>query len=218
MSIPGTGVAHPAGGNQGLPGIRARPVGHGVGDAAGKRCLVGYRPCRAPTSSAKHSPPPYAAHLNGGPVAVGMLFAAYSIGAAAASLAVAALPDPLQHRLMPLLASGTGVPLPDCLADPPLPVVVALFALSGAASGYHVVANPSFMLRAPDTHRGQTVGFAITTMQATQGAGVAPGGLATEVLAPHLTTAAAGAVGVLAATALATRWRALHHPDMTSPA
>ncbi|WP_158839277.1 hypothetical protein [Saccharothrix deserti] len=109
---------------------------------------------------------PYSAHLGGGPAVVGILFAAYSTGCAAASLAVAALPEPVQLRLMPLLAIGTGVPLLGCLFDPPLTVVVGLFVLSGAASSYHVIAQPTFVLRTPDAHRGQTVGFAITAMQA----------------------------------------------------
>lgn len=174
------------------------------------RVLVGYAALSGTYIVGEALAAPYSAHLSGGPVAVGMLFAAYSAGCAAASLAVAALPEPTQHRLMPLLAIGTGIPLLGCLADPPLPVVVALFTLSGAASSYHVVANPSFVLRVPDAHRGQAVGFAITAMQAAQGVGVALGGMAAEVLAPHLVTGAAGVVGVLAATALAARWRTLH--------
>ncbi|WP_230572120.1 MFS transporter [Saccharothrix luteola] len=138
-----------------------------------------------------------------------MFFAAYSAGCAAASLAVAALPEPVQLRSMPLLAVGTGVPLLGCLFDPPMPVVVGLFVLSGAASSYHVVAQPTFVLRTPDAHRGQAVGFAITAMQAAQGTGITLGGLAAELFDPHIVTGTAGAVGVIAATLLAGRWRTL---------
>ncbi|MFT7839780.1 MFS transporter [Saccharothrix sp. BKS2] len=171
--------------------------------------LVGYAALSGTYIVGEALAAPYAAHLGGGPAVVGVLFAAYSAGCAAASLAVAALPESVQLRLMPLLAVGTGVPLLGCLADPPLPVVVGLFALSGAASGYHVVAQPTFVLRTPDAHRGQAVGFAITAMQTAQGIGITLGGLAAERTAPHLVTGAAGGVGVVAALVLAARWRAV---------
>jgi MFS family permease len=171
--------------------------------------LVGYAALSGTYIVGEALAAPYSAHLGGGPAVVGILFAAYSAGCAAASLGVAALPEPVQLRLMPLLAIATGVPLLGCLFDPPLPVVVGLYVLSGAASSYHVVAQPTFLLRTPDAHRGQAIGFAITAMQAAQGAGVAVGGLASELLDPHIVTGAAGAVGVVAATLLAARWRTL---------
>ena len=173
--------------------------------------LVGYAALSGTYIVGEALAAPYSAHLGGGPAVVGMLFAAYSAGCAAASLAVAALPEPVQLRLMPLLAIGTGVPLLGCLGDPSLPVVVVLFVLSGAASSYHVVAQPTFVLRTPDAHRGQAVGFAITAMQFAQGVGVTLGGLAAELVPPHIVTGAAGAIGVASATVLAARWRTLQN-------
>ncbi|NUT94099.1 MAG: MFS transporter [Saccharothrix sp.] len=171
--------------------------------------LVGYAALSGTYIVGEALAAPYAARLGGGPATVGMLFAAYSAGCAAASLGIAALPEPVQLRLMPLLAIGTGIPLLGCLIDPPLSVVVGLFVLSGAASSYHVVAQPTFVLRTPDAHRGQAVGFAIAAMQTAQGVGVALGGVAAEIQGPHIVTGTAGAVGVVAATLLATRWRTL---------
>ncbi|MGM1060625.1 MFS transporter [Saccharothrix sp. Mg75] len=167
--------------------------------------LVGYATLSGTYILGEALAAPYSARLGGGPATMGMLFA----GCAAASLAIAVLAEPVQLRLMPLLAIGTGVPLPGCLFDPPLPVVVGLFVLSGAASSYHVVAQPTFVLRAPDAHPGQAIGFAVATMQAAQGTGVTLGGLAAELVDPHVVTGAAGAVGVVAATLLAGRWRTL---------
>ncbi|WP_447008478.1 MFS transporter [Saccharothrix isguenensis] len=171
--------------------------------------LVGYAALSGTYIVGEALAAPYSARLGGGPATVGLLFAAYSAGCAAASVAVAVLAEPVQLRLMPLLAIGTGVPLLGCLFDPPLPMVVGLFVLSGAASSYHVVAQTTFVLRAPDAHRGQAIGFAVATMQAAQGTGVTLGGLAAELVDPHVVTGAAGAVGVVAATLLAGRWRTL---------
>ncbi|MGW4211001.1 MFS transporter [Lentzea sp. NPDC004789] len=149
---------------------------------------------------------PYAARLGAGPAAVGAIFAAYAAGAAAGMLLVARLGQRPQLRLMPWLAIAACAVLVPAALRPGLVVSVGLFALSGAASAYHLVANTTFVRAVPDSSRGQAFGLAVTALRVSQGLGVALAGLAAETLAAHLVVAAAGALGVLAAGGAATAW------------
>jgi predicted MFS family arabinose efflux permease len=151
---------------------------------------------------------PYAAALGGGPVGVGLLFAAYAAGASAGMLVVARLPEARRLRGMPPLVVASCAPLVVCLADPPLPLVVLLFLASGIGSAYHVVASTTFVLGVPDDRRGQAFGLAVTALKVSQGLGVALAGLAAEAVAVHLVVAAAGALGVLAGLGAIWMWRA----------
>jgi predicted MFS family arabinose efflux permease len=150
---------------------------------------------------------PYAASLGAGPAGVGLLFGAYAAGAAAGMLVVAHLNERLQLRVMPWLAIAACAVLVPAALRPGLVVSVGMFALSGAASAYHLVANTRFVRAVPDSSRGQAFGLAVTALRVSQGLGVALAGLAAETIAAHLVVAAAGALGVLAACGAATLWR-----------
>ncbi|WP_394619289.1 MFS transporter [Lentzea sp. JNUCC 0626] len=149
---------------------------------------------------------PYAAHLGAGPAGVGMIFGAYAAGAAAGMLVVAHLPERLQLRLMPWLAIAACAVLVPAALRPGLVVSVGMFALSGAASAYHLVANTRFVRAVPDESRGQAFGLAVTALRVSQGVGVALAGVATETITVHRVVAAAGALGVLAAGGAAILW------------
>lgn len=150
---------------------------------------------------------PLADQLGGGPVAAGLLFAAYPAGCALASLVVATRAESTQLRALPVLAAATSVPLIACAPHPGLAALVLLFALAGAASAYHAIASPTFALWTPDASRGQVYGLAVTTLKLAQGLGVAAAGLAAERLAAHQVVAAAGVLGLLAAVAVGALWR-----------
>lgn len=162
---------------------------------------------------------PYAAQLGAGPAGVGSIFAAYAAGAAAGMLLVAHLRGRTQLRLMPWLAIAACAVLVPAALRPGLVVSVGLFALSGAASAYHLVANTTFVRAVPDSSRGQAFGLAVTALRVSQGIGVALAGLAAETLAVHLVVAAAGALGVLAAGGAAILWwlSAASRSDAPSP-
>jgi MFS family permease len=150
---------------------------------------------------------PLADGLGGGPVAAGLLFAAYPAGCALASLVVATRPEATQLRALPVLAVATSAPLIACALDPGLPVLVLVFVASGAASSYHAIASPTFALWTPDEARGQVYGLAVTALKIAQGLGVAVAGLAAEHLPPHQVVAVGGVLGVLAALGVGVLWR-----------
>jgi predicted MFS family arabinose efflux permease len=150
---------------------------------------------------------PYAAELGGGPTLVGLLFAGFAAGAVAGMLVLTRLPGPTQLRVLPLLAIGSCLPLVLCLVDPPAPIVVLLFVLSGFASGYQVTASTTFMRSVPDDRRGQAFGLAVTALKVSQGVGVGLAGIVAEQLSPHGTVALAGVVGVAAAAGAGRLWR-----------
>jgi MFS family permease len=149
---------------------------------------------------------PYAAQLGAGPAGVGSIFGAYAAGAAVGMLLVARLSGPRQLRAMPWLAIAACAVLVPATLRPGLAVSLGLFALSGAASAYHLVANTWFVRAVPDSSRGQAFGLAVTALRVSQGAGVALAGLAAESFAAHQVVAAAGALGVLAASGAAILW------------
>jgi MFS family permease len=156
---------------------------------------------------------PYAAELGAGPTAVGLIFAAYAAGCAAASVAVPRLPEPTQLRSVPPLVVGACAPLLVCLLHPPLPVVVAVFVLSGAASAFFVVVSATFNRLVPDTSRGLALGLARTTFRVAQGFGVALAGVVAQAAPPHLVVAGAGGAGILAALAVTAVWAAAGGPQ-----
>ncbi|MFD9697789.1 MFS transporter [Lentzea sp. NPDC059081] len=149
---------------------------------------------------------PYAAGLGAGPAGVGMIFGAYAAGAAAGMLLLARLGERRQLRLMPWLAIAACAVLIPVALRPGLPVSLVLFALSGAASAYHLTANTRFVRSVPDASRGQAFGLAVTALRVSQGVGVALAGTAADTLAVHQVVAAAGALGVLAASGAAVVW------------
>ncbi|MCG8927187.1 MFS transporter [Lentzea sp. CC55] len=149
---------------------------------------------------------PYSAQLGAGPAGVGLIFGAYAAGAAIGMLLVARLDHQRQLRLMPWLAIAACAALVPAATQPGLALSVTMFALSGAASAYHLIANTTFVRAVPDSSRGQAFGLAVTALRVSQSLGVALAGVAAERLAAHLVVAAAGALGVLAAGGAALVW------------
>jgi predicted MFS family arabinose efflux permease len=220
-----------------LLGVRPRPASAGSADvvrrnwgsdlAAGARLVATTPRLRALIAFACVSgiyiagealAAPYAAELGGGPTLVGLLFAGFAAGAVAGMLVLARFSDETRLRALPMLAVASCLPLVLCVADPPAVVVVALFVISGFASGYQVTASTTFMRLVPDDRRGQAFGLAVTALKVSQGVGVGVAGLLAEDFGAHGTIALAGIVGVAAAAAVGWLWRAAGGGSAALPA
>ena len=162
---------------------------------------------------------PYAAHLDAGTAAVGLLLAANPLGAAVGIVALTRLVAPdARPRLLGPLAVGSCVPLIGSALDPPLPVVIGLWVVSGLCCAYQVPANAAFVAAVADAHRGQAFGLAVTALRATQGLGVLVAGVLAQATSPPGAVALSGGVGVLAALAAGGAWRrARRTADVRSP-
>lgn len=157
---------------------------------------------------------PYAHEIGGGAGAAGLLLAAAPAGTAAGMLLLGRLvPPSTRLRWMAPMAVLACVPLLPSGWHPGLGWTLALWALSGAASAYHLTANAAFVRGLPDRSRGQAFGLAATALRISQGGGILLAGVAAEHVGSGQAIAAAGALGVLAAAGAGTAWR---HADRSA--
>ncbi|MFD7654323.1 MFS transporter [Actinosynnema sp. NPDC059797] len=150
---------------------------------------------------------PYADEIGEGTAAVGLLLAANPAGTVVGTVLVARLDERLRVRLMGPLAVAACAVLVLCAARPGLALTVVLWALSGAASGYHVVARTLFVRLVPDEHRGQCLGLAGTALRTAQGGGIVLAGLAATATSAASVIAVAGGLGVLGALLATGAWQ-----------
>lgn len=157
---------------------------------------------------------PYAATLDAGPAAVGLLLAATPAGVLAGTLLYArALPTPRRAALLGPLATGAGLPLIACALHPGLVLTCLLWASSGAATAYQVQVVTEFVTIVPPDIRGQGIALATAGLLAAQGLGLLAGGALTQISTPTTAIALTGAAAVAAAAALtATRHHAAAPP------
>jgi hypothetical protein len=206
------------------------PHGGHLGElAAGVRLVFGDRGLRRLTFyawlAAFHVAPaavvaPYAAKHGGGPVAVGVLLAAWAAGAGVSMTVITVRvrePD-RRMRLLGPLAVLASAPLILCVFDPVLPLAGLLWAVSGAGSGYQLAANVAFVSAVPNSRRGQAFGLVSTGLLAGQGAALLVAGALAEAVSPSLVVAGFGLGGTVAALALATLPRRPNtaHPTSTA--
>lgn len=150
---------------------------------------------------------PYAAQIQGGTLAVGLLLAANPVGAVLGMLILKSVrPDWRLRPMGPLAVATCAVLLPTAWA-PPLAVTVALWIANGLFSSYDMVANTTFVQIVPDASRGQAIGLAVAAMTTAQGVGVVAGGLLAQVITPALVIGIAGLGGTVAALAASAAWR-----------
>lgn len=150
---------------------------------------------------------PYAAHVGGGPVAVGILLAAIPCGCTVgAALLVRFAPHERRLQLMGPLALLASAPLLACLLHPGLAVTVALWFVCGLGTAYNVPANAGFVQGLPDVRRAQAISLATTGIVMGQGLAVLVGGLLGGVFGPAAVVGGAGALGVVVVLALSATW------------
>ncbi len=151
---------------------------------------------------------PYAAKLHHGAVAAGLIFAAGPLGSAVGMLVFTRAVRPSQRlRWMGPLAMAACLILVSCLADPDLPVLLAVVTVSGLLASYQIAANAAFVLNAPDDRRGQAYAIANGGMNLAQGLLYVLAGVAATVATPARAVAGSGLVGAVLATWLMLRWR-----------
>ncbi|QFZ20108.1 hypothetical protein [Saccharothrix syringae] len=79
--------------------------------------------------------------------------------------------------------------------------------MSGAASGYHVVARATFVRLVPDERRGQCLGPAATALHTARRGGIVPAGLAATATSASVVVAVAGGLGAVGASLVTAAWR-----------
>ena len=147
---------------------------------------------------------PLAATLGGGAVAVGLILAAPAFGATVGAIAFSRFVAPARRVrwMSPLAAAACGV-LVLFVFRPPLPIALMVLAVSGLFDCYQLAANASFVAATPARQRSQAFGIAQGGMSLGQGVAIVVAGAAAERFAPNLVIAASGAVGAVAAIAIA---------------
>jgi predicted MFS family arabinose efflux permease len=149
---------------------------------------------------------PDAREIGAGPIAVGALLAASPAGTVVGMWVLSRVRPATRLRLLGPLPALACVPLVACALRPGVAITVLLWAASGAASGYHMVASAAFVQAVPDAGRGQAFGLASTALKTSQGAGILLAGALSEQFRTSAVVASAGALGVLAATTAAVAW------------
>jgi MFS family permease len=151
---------------------------------------------------------PLAHELGGGDVAVGLILAAGAFGASVGALAFGRFVSPPQRlRWMNRLAPVSCGVLILFVFRPPLALALLVLMVSGLFDCYQLAANAAFVSAVPQRQRSQAFGIAQGGMTLGQGTAMIIAGALAQHYAPATVTAAAGAVGVLAAVAIGMRSR-----------
>ncbi|HET7246235.1 MAG TPA: MFS transporter [Streptosporangiaceae bacterium] len=147
---------------------------------------------------------PLAKVLGGGAVAVGFILAAPAFGATVGAVTFSRFVAPARRErwMCPLAVAACGV-LILFVFRPPLPIALMVLAVSGLFDCYQLAANASFVAATPARQRSQAFGIAQGGMSLGQGVAMVVAGAAAEHFAPYFVIAASGAVGVVAAIAIA---------------
>jgi predicted MFS family arabinose efflux permease len=147
---------------------------------------------------------PLAASLGGGAVAVGLILAAPALGATVGAIAFSRFVAPARRvRWMSPLAAAACAVLVLFIFRPPLPIALMVLAVSGLFDCFQLAANASFVAATPARQRSQAFGIAQGGMSLGQGVAMIVAGAAAERFAPDFVIAASGAVGTVAAIAIA---------------
>jgi len=160
---------------------------------------------------------PYAHEIGGGPEAAGLLLAASPAGAVAGMWLITLWPPERRMRFLGPLAVLACVPLIVCFLAPGLLPTVALWAVSGLASAYHLPTSAAFVQAVPDSQRGQAFGVASTALRSSQGIGILVAGLIADQSSPSVAVGVMGAAGALAALAAGTAWTRARRTGTGSP-
>jgi MFS family permease len=150
---------------------------------------------------------PYADHLGGGPVSVGVLLAAIPCGCTVGAALLTRFADQDRRlQLMGPLAFLAAVPLFACLMHPGLALTVVLWFVCGLGTAYNVPANSGFVQGLPDLRRAQAISLATTGIVLGQGFAVLIGGVLGGVFSPVAVVGGAGALGIVVVAALSVTW------------
>ena len=197
-------------------GVRARPAGEetdsddnaerrrwfsAVGTVFGDprlRTLLGFSALLGLLVVPEGVAAPFAHTLHAGAAAVGLLLASGPAGVLVGSLLFSRwVPRAKRARLLGPLAAASGLPLLAAAFIPSLPVTLALWALSGAATSYHIEVIAEYVTTLAPGRRVQGLGLLSAALLAAQGVGLLAGGTLSQWIGP---AAAIGAAGACAST------------------
>jgi len=146
---------------------------------------------------------PYAA-VRGLPAgAPGLLLACIPIGMLAGDLVIGRFVGPVRReKLFTPLVALLGGPLVVVAADPPLPVLALLLAVSGCGFGYSLTLQRRFVDALPVDHRGHAFALLSTGLMTAQGAGPLLFGTLSEFTGVGTAIAVAGVATLTTGVAL----------------
>ncbi len=158
----------------------------------------------------------YAAELDEGAAAVGLLLAANPLGLIIGGLVMGRMMRPSRRqRLLVPLAVLSVLALVPAATTPWLPVILALLFLSGVGFSFVIPLNVLVVQAVPDAARARAFGVIATGLQAVQGLGIVAAGLVATVLAPSVVVTLCGAVGSLVVLAIGLREHAARRSAQT---
>ncbi len=158
----------------------------------------------------------YAAELDEGAAAVGLLLAANPLGLIIGGLVMGRMMRPSRRqRLLVPLAVLSVLALVPAATTPWLPVILALLFLSGVGFSFVIPLNVLVVQAVPDAARARAFGVIATGLQAVQGLGIVAAGPVATVLAPSVVVTLCGAVGSVIVLAIGLRARAVHRSAET---
>ncbi len=150
---------------------------------------------------------PLARTLGGGAAAVGVLLASNSLGQTVGALLLSRfVAPPTRLRFMSPLAVAACAVLALFFWRPGLPVTLLILFASGLFASYQLAANAAFVTAAPQEQRSQAFGLALGGMSLGQGIVMILAGAAADHHSPAWVIAVCGAVGAVAALAVAVSW------------
>lgn len=149
---------------------------------------------------------PYAHEIGYGPTTAGVLLAASPAGCVLGMWLITLWSPERRLRLLGPLAVAACVPLAFCALQPGPAVTFCLWALSGAASAYHLPTSAAFVQAVPDHQRGKAFGVAGTALKGSQGLGILLVGLLAGPFGASGALAVMGVVGALLAAAAGGAW------------
>ncbi|HLH59041.1 MAG TPA: MFS transporter [Streptosporangiaceae bacterium] len=150
---------------------------------------------------------PYAHSLHGSTLTVGLLMAAMPLGTVIGAFTFGRLVAPSARvRMMGWLAMASCAPLIGSAFNPPLWVVLTLFALAGMASAYQLAAAAAFVQSLDPSGRARAFGLAQSGLLAVQGLGIMAGGAVANAIGAPMAVGLAGLIGLCAAAILAMNW------------
>lgn len=187
------------------PGL-AGGLRHLLADPWLRRCLALVWVAAAVTYAPEAIAYPWA----GDPATAGLLMAAPCVGYLLGAFALTRLLSPAtrDRLLVPLAVLGPAALIPAVRA--PVPVMLALLALSGAGASFAAPLNAIFARRVDPAFRGRVMGVAISGLLAAQGLGfLTAGALVQAGLSPATVVTLCGCVGCCLVAIAAARWTAL---------
>jgi predicted MFS family arabinose efflux permease len=158
---------------------------------------------------------PLAHAVGGGAVAVGVLLAAQALGETAGAIVFSRFVAPSARlRFIGPLAVAASAVLVLFIWQPDLLVSLLILFASGLCASYQLAANATFVRAAPGEQRSQAFGVAQGGMSLGQGIVMILAGAVADHHSPASVIAVCGAVGAVAALAIALSWSRDHgHAD-----